>query len=188
MKKEIEKTKKFFYKTVHNFGSDPYGLLTHVPEMEKWVKFLAEKYTKADKNILMLSVWLHDIGHYPVTRGDHAIKSRRIAKRFLNDLKISEELINGVLHCVRSHRVKDVKPKSLEARIIAAADSASHITDSMYFKMAKQDLKEKTNFRAYAKIKRDARDIKAFPELHKKLDKLVKKWTELLKIYEKTEY
>jgi hypothetical protein len=49
MKKTIEKAKKKFLKMVENFGSDPYCLLSHVPEAEKWAKFMLKNTRKPTK-------------------------------------------------------------------------------------------------------------------------------------------
>ncbi|KKR33637.1 MAG: hypothetical protein UT64_C0005G0017 [Candidatus Falkowbacteria bacterium GW2011_GWF2_39_8] len=32
----IEEAKKYFHKMVQDFNSDPYGLVNHLKEMEKW--------------------------------------------------------------------------------------------------------------------------------------------------------
>jgi hypothetical protein len=76
-------------------------------------------------------------------------------------------------------------PKSLEAKIMAFIDSASHMTDSMYFDMAKDAKEKKENFRVYAKMERDLRDLSSFPEIQKELTGLYNAWQNLIKEYEK---
>ena len=93
--------------------------------------------------------------------------------------------IEKVLHCVRSHRCRDVMPETLEAKIMAFIDSASHMTDSMYFGMAKDDKNMKQQFRVYSKMERDLRDLSTFPEAKEKLLGLYDAWQKLIKEYEK---
>jgi 23S rRNA maturation-related 3'-5' exoribonuclease YhaM len=186
MKTIIEKAKAKFLEMVDSFGSDPYYLLPHVPEAEKWAKFMLRKYPQANEEIVLLSVWLHDIGHYPLpTEIDHAVRGEERAREFLKQEKYDSKKMEEVLHCVRAHRSRDVMPKSLEAKIIAFVDSASHMTDPMYFYMSKQDKENNEEFKAYAKMERDMRDLSAFPEVQNELIGLYDAWKNLIKEYEK---
>ncbi len=148
--------------------------------MEKWANFLLEKYPKADKEVTLLSVWLHDIGHYPIRKTDHAIRSEKVAKNFLMKEKVDEKKIKEILHCVRSHRCKDIQPESLEARILSCADSASHMTDtSLYSSMISQN----RAWLAMEKLERDYRDIATFPEVKNKLKKIYLSWKNLIQAF-----
>jgi hypothetical protein len=129
---------------------------------------------------------MHDLGHYPLPAEiDHAILSEKLAQKFLKKEKYLDKKTKQVLHCVRAHRCKDVLPKTLEARIVACADSASHMTDSMYMDMARDDKALKQPFRVYDKMERDYRDKAAFPEVGKMLDPLYRAWKKLISEYEK---
>jgi hypothetical protein len=186
MSEIIEKAKKKFYQMIEEFGSDPYRLLFHVPEAERWARYMLKKYPEADEDVIFLSVWLHDLGHYPVPiEIDHAIRSEERAKDFLEKENYPKDMINKVLHCVRSHRCRDVMPNSLEAKIVACLDSASHMTEPMYLDMARDDKKNKREFRAYAKMDRDYRDLGAFPEIQNELTDLYESWKDLVRAYEK---
>lgn len=181
----IKKAKNEFLKMVNDFGSDPYRLLSHVPEAEKWAKKMILKYDEVDEEIVLLTVWLHDIGHYPIpTDLDHAIRSERRAKEFLQREKYSKDKLSKVLHCIRAHRCSDVLPVSLEAKIIAFVDSASHMTSPVYFEMAKDDKENSREFVVYSKIERDFRDLSSFPEMKNELIELYKAWKKIIKIYE----
>jgi hypothetical protein len=97
-----------------------------------------------------------------------------------------KEKMEKVLHCVRAHRCRDVMPESLEAKIMACIDSASHMTDfSIYSSMAKNDKESGEKFRVYAKMERDWRDVSTFPEIKKELEPLYDAWKKLIKEYEK---
>ncbi len=125
----------------------------------------------------MLSIWLHDIGHYPLpTEIDHAIRSENIAREFLKKESVNEEEIQKILHCIRAHRVKDVQPQSMEAKIIACADSASHMTDIIYIDMAKNKMIKQ----ALDKLERDFRDLSLFPRIKEQLTEVYESWKKLL--------
>ena len=189
MKTIVDKAKAQFLQMVNDFGSDPYGLLPHVPEAEKWARFMVKKYPQANEEVVLLSVWLHDIGHYPIpTDIDHAIRSEQRAKEFLLSEGYPVEKMNEVLHCVRAHRCSDVLPESIEAKIMAFVDSASHMTDSMYFDMSKLDKENSENFRVYGKMERDFRDLSSFPEVKTELVGLHNAWKKLIEEYEKIEW
>ena len=173
---------------IDNFGSDPFRLANHVPEAEKWAKFVLGKYPKADKDVVLLAVWLHDIGHYPIPKIDHAIISEKIAEEFLIHENYDKEKSKKVLHSVRAHRCLDAMPQTLEAKIMAFSDSASHITDSVYINIARDDIKKREKYNLiYSKMERDYRDLSLFPEIQKKLKPLSIAWKNLIKEYEKND-
>jgi hypothetical protein len=136
---------------------------------------------------LILSAWLHDIGYYQFDRDvDHSITSEKIASIFLKQENYSEDKLTRVLHCVRAHRCKDIMPETLEAKIIAFSDSAGHMTDNWYLDMMRDDLNNNIAFRSYAKLERDYRDLKFFPEIKEELSALYESWKIILKVFEKT--
>ena len=182
----IEKAKARFYGMIDEFGSDPYRLRPHLVEVEKWAKRMLKSHPQADKEVVLLAAWLHDLGHYPVpTEIDHAIRGEQRAKEFLEIENYSKNRMDRILHCVRSHRCRDVLPDSLEAKIIACADSASHMTEPMYLDMADADKKAGRELRVYAKMDRDYRDLGIFPEVQKELKGLYESWKKLIEFYEK---
>jgi len=158
----------------------PY-LLKHIEEVEKWTLIILEDHPEADKETVLLSVWLHDIGHtFGDKQIDHAEKSAYETLEFLDQMGASREKIINVTHCVRSHRCKDVIPNSLEAKILATADSASHLTDVNYIIHAQEgDLEY-----AKGKIRRDLRDIEQFqllnPKLLEQLQNIGRGWETIL--------
>lgn len=182
----IEKAKKHFLESFEKRKSSVYSYLPrHVAEAEKWAKKVLEKNPEADKNVVLLSVWLHDIGQLIKInnmswdgKNDHAVLSEMETKRFLEELGLNSDLVAKVAHCVRAHRCKDVQPETLEAKLLAAVDSISHMTDicymDMFSKFPKADI--------FAKIERDYRDAGLFPELQKEIKPLYEAWKQLLKV------
>lgn len=171
----IEKAKKLFLKTI-KADIDIYGLIEHVPEAEKWANKMCDTYSDADREVVLLAVWLHDIAYYPVNEIDHAIKSEKAAKKFLEKEKYPKDKMKKVLHCVRAHRGRDVIPETLEAKIMACVDSASHMTDSMYANIVRDGRSDYV----FGKLERDYRDISEFPEVQKELQDVYEKWKALL--------
>ncbi len=184
----VAKTKAHFIK-IFSQDKDPLYLYlpTHVAEVEKWAKKILKDYPKADAEVALAAVWLHDIGHIEPGKKrsekeksyyqeDHAVKSEAEARRFLKQLGVSPTKIDLIAHCVRAHRCKDIQPKSLEAKVLAAADSASHFTDINYI------IHIQDGFRDYAsgKIERDYRDVNLLPGLKNQLTPLYRAWKKLL--------
>ena len=185
----VEKAKKVFLDNVKANGSDPYTHENHVFEVERWAKKLLKTNPTADEEVLLLSVWLHDFGVYPINPNeDHAITGERKAKEFLSKENYDKDKTEKVLHCIRSHRCKDVMPKTLEAKMLATSDSASHFTSTMYFDILYRQKKIHHDYSAFDKINRDYRDIAFFLEVKKELTPIYEAWVNLLKTYEKIEY
>lgn len=79
-------------------------------------------------------------------------------------------------------------PQTFEAKTIAFIDSASHMTDSLYFNIAKDNKKMNQKFEVYAKMERDMRDLDLFPEIKEELKELFTAWKSLLQAYEKLDF
>jgi hypothetical protein len=175
----VELSKNYFYETVKNNGSDdPYTLLRHVPLVEAWANRLCGQHPEVNKEIVGVSVWLHDVGYYPVLENiDHAVRGEERAQSFLVSHTADQEIIKSVCHAVRAHRCKDVLPKTIEAKIIAFSDSASHMTDSMYLNIVRD--KGNTEY-ALQKLDRDWRDLAIFPEFRQQLEPLYNSWKLLI--------
>jgi len=171
----IEKAKEHFFKTIKP-DVDIYNLLGHVPEAEKWANKLCDAHKEADREVVLLAVWLHDTAYYPLDEVDHAIKSEKMAREFLEKENYPKDKMEKVLHCVRSHRCRDVEPVTLEAKIMACVDSASHMTDSMYVNIIRDGHADYV----FGKLERDYRDISKFPEVQKELQDVYEKWKALL--------
>jgi len=178
----VTEAKDLFYKKIEEFGSDPYHLKGHVPLVDKQIRNCLIKEPTANELVCLLGGWLHDIGHYPIpTEIDHAVRWEEIARKFLQDNWVEQSVIDQVAHCVRSHRCRDVQPESIEAKIIAFSDSASHMIDTLYLNMAKEGrIKE-----AFEKLERDYRDLSLLPELKWDFEGIYESWKFLLWNYEK---
>jgi hypothetical protein len=180
---KVTLTREHFIRTmaegnpIHNWFSE------HVTQVEKWALRQLEYYPEADKTVVLLGVWLHDIGQSNRANIEsHEIYSEIETRRFLGSLGIDKEIIEKVAHCVRTHRCrKDAMPRTLEAKIVAAADSVSHLTDIAYIYMLNN-----TSSKAgvLAKLERDLRDISFMPEpLKEELEPLGDVWRKLITLF-----
>ena len=85
-----------------------------------------------DMDVLLTAAYLHDIarGQQDNTNGAvcHAEKGARLATAVLEDLPLSAEQKENILHCIRSHRFRgDLEPRTPEARVLFDADKLDAI-------------------------------------------------------------
>jgi 3'-5' exoribonuclease len=125
----------------HNYVG---GLLEHTAEVLKICKVTSEIFPELDKDLLFTGAILHDIGKMKTydydlisinfsEEGkllDHLFISCDMVKDKINELEISEELSNKLLHIILSHHgdVKNgwgspVNPKTPEAVAVHHADN-----------------------------------------------------------------
>lgn len=173
----VKKARNYQMQIIEDYQKDPYNLISHLDKVNKWAEKLLKMFPEADRNVVLLAGWLHDIGHYAGdSETDHAIKSEQMAREFLSG-KIEDDIVDKVCRSVRAHRCKDVMPETIDEKIMACIDSASHMTDAMYIDIARSG---RFNY-CLAKIDRDFRDVGLIPEIQKELEPLHKNWTEMIK-------
>jgi uncharacterized protein len=102
---------------------------SHFKIVVKYCLELAEK-EDADKEIVEIAAWLHDIGNIRGHQEDHHIISAEIADELLSGLGYPRERIEAVNHCILTHRGSVViESESKEAQILKDADAMSHFDD-----------------------------------------------------------
>ncbi|MFA6428084.1 MAG: HD domain-containing protein [Candidatus Buchananbacteria bacterium] len=135
----------------------------HQKEVIKYAEKLLNKYKKADKEIVLISCWLHDIAHYYAKDGkgilkvkkSHHINGAKIAEQLLKKYNLDKEEISKVKNCILKHRnCQPYLAETLEEKIVVAADTLSHFGSIFYFtyfkfhpghsleRMVKDDLKK----------------------------------------------
>ena len=125
----------------------------------------------ADLEILEIAGWLHDIGSIIDGRENHHISGCEISERKLREFDYPEEKIRQVKHCIFSHRgSKNIKRESIEAQILADADTMSHfdnigglfnaafVFENMDELGAQKAIRQKL-INSYNKLSPEARDI-----------------------------
>lgn len=108
---------------------------SHGPDHSERVYYMAlaiGTHMQADLFVLKAAALLHDIGRRAESesRGAvcHAQHSAELARAALQELQLSEETIEQICHCIRSHRFrKGEAPETLEARILFDADKLDSI-------------------------------------------------------------
>jgi len=134
---------------------------THIVLAVKNALKLAEK-RKADKEIVEVATWLHDVGSVSGDPANHHISGAKMAEKFLSNLNYPKEKIEKVKHCIFSHRASQkIKRETKEAQIVADADALAHYDDingllKRLFKGNKKNVLAKLE-RSYLKLSPDAK-------------------------------
>jgi 23S rRNA maturation-related 3'-5' exoribonuclease YhaM len=146
-----------------------YFVDNHVREVVEEALWLCGFYPKADKEIVNIGAWLHDITH-PIGgyKGeDHNIASSKTAKAYLTSINFKKNKLKEVIHCIEAHRTSRLpEPETIEAKIVASADNLAHFT--MFDFLSKKMGLEK----ATTKLKRDLNSKFMLPEALDKAKKL----------------
>lgn len=88
------------------------------------------KNQKADKLVIEISSYLHDIGRGHEKEEYHTQTSAKLAKTFLSTQNLPKEKIHKIIHCIETHSRKKLHRKSpqiIEAKILYDADGLEMI-------------------------------------------------------------
>lgn len=104
------------------------NILYHIESVVNNAELLADKFN-ADKEIYIISAWLHDIASitdYNLYE-EHHIHGAKIAEEILEKFNYEYKKIEAVKNCILNHR-ESIKNKriSIEEQIIADANAISH--------------------------------------------------------------
>jgi uncharacterized protein len=169
----------------------------HQKEVVNYAQKLLNIYKKADRQIVIISCWLHDIAHYYAkdakeilaVKKNHHLAGADIAGKFLQNYKISATEIVEIKNCILCHRnKKPFVPKTLEEKIVTVADTMSHFGSIFYltyFKFHPGHTLERMVADDLEKLKRDRRDMRLLPKAQKLVDEEYKVIKKLLSNYNK---
>lgn len=116
IKEECRKCKRY--------SSNVWG--QHVKLVVNYSKMLAENL-HADEQIVELAALLHDLGSIRFGEENHETTGQQEAEKVLKEIGYPQKTIDQVKECIRTHRGSlDLKPKTLEAKILANADAMAH--------------------------------------------------------------
>jgi uncharacterized protein len=111
-------------KPTSKYGYEPFHC--HFTQVASYAGELA-KNLGGDKEIILISAWLHDIGSIMSGREDHHITGAEIAEKKLRELNYPSEKIKLVKKCILNHRgSQQSKRDSIEEKIVAEADAMSN--------------------------------------------------------------
>lgn len=120
---QIEKFAKPFYKKTGKYHEWDHVLLT-----KKWALTLVKDYKKANKDLLVAAVYLHDIGRSVRDEG-HPAQSMKIARPFLQQIGLTIDDIEIIKDAVVHHDKDKIKQsESIEAKILFDADKLQILT------------------------------------------------------------
>jgi len=98
----------------------------HIQDVVRESLNLADIYC-ADKEIVGISAWLHDIKKVRGEPGSHHIHGAKEVAEILVGLGYGARIISQVKHCILTHSSdKNYLPETLEAKILLDADAISH--------------------------------------------------------------
>jgi hypothetical protein len=109
----------------------------HLLVVEEKAKFLLGKIKKANKENVMLAVWLHDLQRVRNIKGDHAKIGAREAAKVLEEYGYNKKVINEVVEIILTHTCeKRIVSKTVEGKILTTADAMSHYYNDFYLHYA----------------------------------------------------
>jgi len=122
-------------KPTSKYGYEPF--LYHFKPTVEYADKLSDKLG-GDKEVILLSAWIHDIGSIIHGREDHHITGAEIAEKKLLELGYPKEKIELVKKCILNHRgSNNFEIESIEEQIVAEADTMSNFDNiSGIFKAA----------------------------------------------------
>lgn len=139
IKKEVERECKTNKELPQWFYSD------HLLMVERNSIWLLKQQPKADKEIVLLGVWLHDLQRVRGLKGDHQAIGAREAGKVMKEYGYSSDMIKEVKAIILTHSCSKKRPTRLEGKILATADAMSHYYNDFYLRIAvtgQRDLKE----------------------------------------------
>lgn len=146
----------------------------HINIAIRFVKKLAKNY-KANEEICLLGVLLHDIGlvykRETASPSGHEERSQEFAQKFLSDHEYSAEVVKSVKNCIAATEL-EIEPKTMEEKVTRTADALAHMLSVHYFAKVNfsDNWQSAINF-LDKKIDRDWRKI-CLPAERKKVQKI----------------
>lgn len=136
--KKIAEIKKIIKNECANLGyTGTWFYDIHLLGVEKFAKELLNKFPEANREIVMLGVWLHDLQRVRGKKGDHAKIGAEESEKVMRQFQYSEKIIKRVGKIILSHSCDTkLKPKSLDGKILASADAMSHYINDFYLVIA----------------------------------------------------
>jgi uncharacterized protein len=106
-------------------GRDPAHDFHHIMRVYKNAELIGRR-EGADMQVLLAAVLLHDLVVYPkgsAKRSKSADDSADMAEKILRDYRYSQERIDKICYCIRTHSYsKKLTPSTLEGKILQDAD------------------------------------------------------------------
>ncbi|MFA6194329.1 MAG: HD domain-containing protein [Patescibacteria group bacterium] len=143
----------------------------HLLAVEKYANFLLKKLPKANSEIVLLGVWLHDAQKVRGTKGDHQKAGAIEARKIMLEYDYSPDMIKKVQNIILTHSCGSSRPDTLEGKILATADAMSHYVNDFYLQIAIRERRSLADFKLWAleKLNRDFNKKMFFPFAKKEI-------------------
>ena len=128
---------------------------THLLGVEKQAKYLLKNLPEANKEVVMLGVWLHDLQRTRGIKGDHQKIGAQEAEKIMKEYDYGKDIIKKVKDAILTHSCRGKKPKTLEGKILATADAMSHYYNNFYLKVALTGERDIDDYKKWALEKLD---------------------------------
>jgi HD superfamily phosphodiesterase len=170
--KTVERIKTKIKNECHNLGRiEPWFYNSHLLAVEKYSQFLLKKLPQADKEVVLLGVWLHDTQRVRGIKGDHEKVGAAQAKKIMLEYGYSLKTIKKVQNIILTHTCSKTQPVTLEGKILATADAMTHYVNDFYLLIATTGQRNLKDFKAWAleKLNRDYKKKIFFPFAKKEI-------------------
>jgi HD superfamily phosphodiesterase len=128
---------------------------THIVAVNKYAHFLLEKLPEANKEVVLLGVWLHDMQRIRGIKGDHQKVGAEEAEKVMKDFEIERDIQDKVKQIILTHSCDKELPTTLEGKILASADAMSHYANDFYLQIATTRQRNLKEFKEWALEKLD---------------------------------
>lgn len=148
----------------------------HLPEVVKSSEDLLIQYPEADREVVLISACLHDLGHFraktldqvDAVKPDHHLAGAEMAEELLQKYDLSDNKVQKIIRCIQRHRVTGTYiPETIEEKIVAVADTLSHFQSIfylIYFKIYPEESLQEYVVKQKEKLERDWRDLALLPK------------------------
>lgn len=178
MDSKILELKKIVGKEVKNprFIHHKWFVKYHLDIVEKLSLELCELYKDADRNLVLVIVWLHDYGKIVDSEKEHEItltKEKGLLKSLGFDDQFSDKVVS-YLETLERKIPEEIRASSIEVQIVSSTDGAAHFIGPFF------------SIWFYENSRRDLEDL-----MTKNIEKAIKDWErkivlpEVKKIFQK---
>ncbi len=137
-KKKLDKIRNMVKLECESSGSEYNWFFDgHLLAVEKNAEFLLNKLPNADKEIVMLGVWLHDLQRFRFLKGDHQKVGAQEAEKVLKKFNYNKDIIEKVKRLIKCHSCRDVIPGTIEQKILASADAMASYHNNFFLQVAR---------------------------------------------------